>query len=148
MMQYECVPFHKIGHEIAKNVVSHYEDVKKKEGLLSPDVDWKGYIELSDAGQCVAFIAKDGDKLVGYAVFVISNDMNHKSVIEASNTALFVNKEYRTKITKDFMKFAHDKLLESGLSRISYMVNDDRLGRLLQSAGLKNTHKLWTIENE
>ena len=148
MIEFKHLPFHEIGHVIASNISKHYDEIKEKDSYGMVDADWRGYLELSGQGNCIAFCAYDGDKLAAYSVFVLSQNMNHKKHIDAMNVALYVYPEYRAKVTVKLLKYANDVLLESGVSEIAYMVKDDRIGKILGRAGLEPTHTLWALRNE
>lgn len=147
-MKFECVPFHTIGHEIAKNMEKHYEEVQKKEGYGKVNADWKTYLELSASGQCLAFIGKDNDEIRAYSVFILTHNINHKTVMEASNCALYVWPEYRGKGTIHFLKWINKYLQDLGVNEIGYLMHDEKIGKLLHKIGMKPTHTLWTIRNE
>ncbi len=140
---YDFVPFHTVAEEIAKNLETHYDDVELKDDYGRPNLDWDSYLQLSLAGKCKAAIAKDG-RLVGYTVFCISNNLNHKGVIEAVNTGIFIDKEYRGKITLTLIKKADEWLKEMGVMETIYILKDDRIGNLLKKADYKARHIVWS----
>lgn len=146
MIDYKIVPFHEVGELIAANLVNHYDDVSLKDAYGRPDVDWTTYLQQSMAGRCVAIIAKIKDKIVAYSVFIVGNNINHKSFIEATNTAMFIDKEYRGKITSQFLKKTNEFLKNYGVNEILYILLDDRLGNLLKRQKFEAKHKVWSIK--
>lgn len=142
-MIYDFVPFHLVAEEIAKNLENHYDDVDLKDEYGRPNLDWDSYLQLSLAGRCHAVIARQG-KLIGYSVFCISNNLNHKDVVEAANTGIFVNKEYRGKITLELIRKSDEYLKGIGVNEISYILKDDRIGMILRRVKYKAKHILWS----
>ncbi len=90
-MIYDFVPFHLVAEEIAKNLKNHYNDVDLKDEYGNPDLDWDAYLELSLAGKCHAVIVRD-TRLIAYSVFYISNNLNHKTLVEAANAGIFIDR--------------------------------------------------------
>lgn len=143
-MIYDFVPFHLVAEEIAKNLENHYDDVDLKDDYGRPNLDWDAYLQLSLAGMCKVLTVKDDDKLIGYSCFCINNNLNHKGFIEASNTGIFVNKEYRGKIILEIIRKSDEYLKELGVMEIIYVLNDDRIGALLKRAKYKAKHIVWS----
>ena len=142
-MIYDFVSFHEVAEELAKNLENHYDDVKEKDDYGRPDLDWDIYLQLSLAGKCKVVTAREG-KLVGYSVFCIGNNLNHKGVIEASNAGIFIDKEYRGKITLELIRLSDEYLKEIGVMETIYVLKDDRIGTLLKRAKYKARHTVWS----
>lgn len=147
-MEFRVAPFHKVGHEISLNMKRHYADMEEKEGYGPIDADWRSYIEASNFGNCLVFLAECDKKIVAYSVFMLSFNINHKTKKEASNSAFYIDPEYRAKITGKFLRYINSWLLDKGIDEISYLVRDERIGKLLKRIGMKPTHTLWTLRNE
>lgn len=147
-MEFKCLPFHEIGHEIARNMKAHYTEMSEKEGYGEINADWKTYLDLSGVGNCLAFVAMVEERMVAYSVFILSLNINHKTIIEASNTAMYVWPDYRGKGTLQFFKWINDYLQNLGVKEIGYLVRDERIGKLLGKIGMKPTHTLWTLRSE
>lgn len=143
-MIYDFVPFHLVAEEIAKNLENHYDDVDLKDDYGRPNLDWDSYLQLSLAGRCkVATVRKD-EKLIGYSCFCISNNLNHRGIIEASNSGIFIDKEYRGKITLELIRKSDEYLKAIGVMETIYIFNDDRIGILLRRAKYKAKHTVWS----
>lgn len=143
MIEYALVPFHAVADHVAKNLPTHYQDVGKKDDYGPPDLDWEYYLQASHQGLCFAVTATDSGDIVAYSVFFISNNANHKTFIEASNGGFFIQEEYRGRL--DLIGNAHRLLKPLGVHEINYLLNDDRIGKLLTRKGYEPTHKLWRI---
>lgn len=143
-MIYDFVPFHLVAEEIAKNLENHYSDVDLKDDYGAPNLDWDSYLQLSLAGRCKVLTVRFEDKLIAYSAFCISNNLNHKDVIEATNTGIFIDKAYRGKITLEVIRCADEYLKNMGINEIIYVLNDDRIGALLKRAKYKAKHIVWS----
>jgi len=141
---WDFVPFHEVAQEIAMNLDRHYEDVDQKDDYGPPNLDWELYIEQSLAGQCLAIVARDKAKLVGYSVFFVGGNANHKGIKEATNTGIFIDKAYRGKITGALLKKTDEYLSRIGVNEASYLLSDDRIGKLLERNRYAVTHKQWS----
>lgn len=143
-MIYDLVPFQEIAEDVAKNAETHYADMGIKEGYGRPDLDWEMYLQMSLAGRCVAVTARDKGELKAYSVFLLSNNLHYKKFIEAMSTGFFIDKDYRGKITSEFIKKCDELLERIGVMQTSYSLSDDRLGRLFERVGYKASNIIWS----
>jgi hypothetical protein len=143
MVQYALEPFHQIASDVALKIPAHYAE-KKSFGL--PNLDWDYYLTASHMGLCKAITVRDDDKLVGYSVFFISHDTDRKHIQIATNAGVFLDPEYRGKIAIQLLKKSDEYLKELGAQEINYLLDDDRLGRLLGRNGYKSEYKLWSVK--
>ncbi len=139
-MIYDFVPFHLVAEEIAKNLENHYDPNEDK----FPNLDWDSYLQLSLADRCKAVIIRNEGKLIAYSVFCISQNLNHKEVLEAANTGIFIDKAYRGKIILEFLRKSDEYLKELGVMEVTHIINDERFGALLKRVGYKAKHKVWS----
>lgn len=141
-IQFDLVPFHEVGEEIARYVPLHYEDVKDY-GL--PNVDWDYFLYASAQGKCWAITVRD-EKLVGYSVFFIESNTNHKHIKEAVNAGLYVDKKYRGRTALTLLKKSDEFLKKLNVDVINYTLKDERIGRLLARGGYKPEHIVWSMK--
>ena len=139
-MIYDFVPFHLVAEEIAKNLENHYDPNEDK----MPNLDWDSYLQLSLADRCKVVIIRDNGRLIAYSVFCISQNLNHKEVMEASNTGIFIHKEYRGKVISEFLHRSDEYLRKLGVMEVTHIINDRRFGVLLKRAGYKAKHTVWS----
>lgn len=145
-MIYQIEPFHEIAEYVAEKVPEHYEEVKNREGSELPNMDWDYYLEASLSGQCIAITARDQGKLVGYSVFFIETNANHKHILEAVNSGIFLERKYRGRESLNLLRKTTEMLKQRGVHTISYLLKDDRIGKLLSRNGYKMDMKLWSIK--
>lgn len=142
-MIYDFVPFHLVAEEIAENLENHYDDVDLKDEYGRPNLDWNCYLKLSLDDRCKVVTVRT-DKLVAYSCFCISNNLNHKSIIEAMNTGIFIDKEYRGKITLELIRKSDEFLKKMGINEVNYVIKDQRIGLLLKRRNYEAKHTVWS----
>lgn len=143
-MIYDFVPLHDVAGEIAKNLDKHYEDADSRDDYGKANIDWDNYFALSRDGKCRVVTARKDGEMVGYSIFIIGTNINHKHIIEALNTGLFIQKGYRGKIVSEFLRKTDEYLNELGVMRVNYALSDDRLGALLKRKGYKAKFITWS----
>lgn len=146
MISFDFVPLHKVGHEIAPNIARHYAEMSDGDEYGVPEIDWDTYLALSHAGHCLVLTVRDGEKLVGYSVYTIGRNPRYKQIIEASSAGIFLEKEYRGKLSEQFIKKADEYLKKIGVQETIYVLSDDRVGRLLGRGGYESKYKVWSIK--
>lgn len=143
-MIFDFVPFHEVAGDIAKNLDRHYDDVDFKDDYGRPDLDWDSYLNLSLAGLCkVVAVRKEGE-LIAYSVFCSGKNMNHKTKTEASNCGIWIKKEYRGRLINTLLKKSDEYLKELGIMEVNYILNDDRIGKLLKRVKYQARHIVWS----
>lgn len=145
-MIYQIEAFHDIAGYVAKNVSEHHKEADERETSEPLNMDWDYYFEASLAGQCIAITARDDGELVGYSVFFIETNANHKHILEAVNSGVFLEKKYRGRESLNLFKRSTELLRGKGIHAINYLIKDDRIGKLLSRQGYKMEMKLWSIK--
>lgn len=142
-MIFQAVPFREIAHFIQANQLQHYVDASEIAEHDLPDIDMDYYLQASDAGMCIAVIAlNDDNEIIAYSVFIIGNAPNHKTIMEANNTAIWVKKEHRGRLSFQLVREA-EKILFAMVDEISYNVPSDSLGGFLGQLGYKSQYTVW-----
>ncbi len=90
---------------------SHKKEVAPyQELVLNPD--WDYYERLEDEDMFVIFTAKNGDNLVGYVAYFISNSLHYKDSTFATMDIIYLSPEERgTGTAKSLVAFAEDYLI-------------------------------------
>lgn len=141
MIEFGFVPLHEVAREIAPNIGRHYAEMTDGDDYGLPDIDWDSYLAASYAGCVRVVTARDNGILVGYSVFTLGNNLRYKNLIEANSDGIFLEKEYRGALFKEFKKKIDEYLPSIGVREVNYCLSDDRVGRAL---GCKTTHKVWS----
>lgn len=68
--------------------IAYYEDIPL-------DVDWNFYQEADKRGLLRIFTVRDGEELVGYAVYLVRHAPHYKSSLQAVQDVIFLAPEYR-----------------------------------------------------
>lgn len=144
MITWDFVPVHTIAGEIAPNVERHYFEISEKDEYGVPNIDWRYYLEASNSGLCWAVTARDDGKLIGYSVFTISENPRYKHLLEANGNGLFIEKEYRGKLGMTFLKKTDEYLQKAGVKETNYIINGERVPKLLSRRGYKSTYKVYS----
>jgi hypothetical protein len=80
--------------EIKPLLKRHYEEIAiHKQFPLRPD--WERYETVARLGKLVIVTAREGKKLVGYAVFLVSRHLHYTTQRLAANDVIFIDKPYR-----------------------------------------------------
>jgi hypothetical protein len=144
MITYHLEPLHEMAPEGIDKLSSHFEGYESSYGKLN--MDWDYYLAASYAGQCKAVTVRDDGKLVGYALFFIGHNPDHKHIIQATNSGIYLDEKYRGKVSLQLLRKSDEFMKELGAHEINYLLKDDRIGRLLGRNGYKSDHRLWSIK--
>jgi predicted acetyltransferase len=101
----------------------HYDELALHKEHIPLDPDYDRYLSLESKENLKTYLLKDGNKLVGYAVFLISPMLHYKSTICAANDILYISKEHRKGMTGvKFIKYCEQKLKEEGVNKITWHI--------------------------
>lgn len=102
---------YKIGKECWDEV-----DQMSKEAPFDPD--WDQYEQMNNAGMVRYYTAYDGNKLIGFGIFVISLSLHSKGMYIASSDCVYLKKPYRGK-GAEFINLIQQDLREQKVKRFS-----------------------------
>lgn len=146
MIFFDFIPLHCVLEEIKPNVARHYTEMTEGDEYGEPDMDWDLYVALSKMNRCYVVTARDKGKLVGYSAYTFSTLSRYRTVKSAANEALFLEKEYRSKYSRIFIRKCEQYLMLTGVSETKYILSDDRVGRLLGANGYQTKYKVWSVK--
>lgn len=147
-MNFKTVPFHLVENEIKEILPEHYKNAAENDNYDPLDVDWDYYRLASQMGTCFCILALDKDGISGYSIFFIDKDAHSKNIIEAQNSAVFVKKEKRGRLSIALFKEAESAMKSFGADKISYPVKSEALGKFLKRNGYKQDCIVWSKTNE
>lgn len=143
-MKYYIVPFHSVRNDVEKIINDNKDDFKRTFGDVNVDYDY--FMNASLQGK--AFVCMMFDKGIhGLAGFLLNEEANAKN-IEAENVMFFVEKPYRGKKTKEFMKFCNESTQKIGADKMTFTIKNDAFGRILKMYGFKPEYTTWSIDFE
>ena len=148
MINFRTVPFHLVESEVKELLPEHYDCACEKDEYEALDVDWDYYRIASQAGTCFCILALDKNGIVGYSIFFIETDAHSKNILEATNSAVFVKKEKRGRLSIALFNEAESVAKSLGAHKISYSVKNDRFGKFLQRNGYKQDCIIWSKNHE
>jgi GNAT superfamily N-acetyltransferase len=118
--------------------VAHYADMP-----LNPN--WPWYEASEAAGQLRIFTARDGETLIGYAIYVIGPGLHYRDFTYANQDILFVLPEYRRGFTgRELLRFTEQALRADGVHLVLQHVKVAHdFGPLLRREGYEPIDTIW-----
>lgn len=91
----------------------HWEEVALNKQLMVLKPDLEKYAKLEELGLIIALFAYADNKIAGYSVNIIVNNMHYSDLIMCQNDVIFVSKEHRTsslgiRLIKETEKYARE----------------------------------------
>lgn len=78
--------------------------------------DWGLLEKLEEIDSTKFYTVRDGDKIIGYALFIVNPMINREGYLVANNNVIFVLKEYRNEgIGDSLLKYIEDDLRKMGV---------------------------------
>ena len=145
-MKIELHPLHLVLDEIEANHKRHYSEMTDGDEYGEPDVDWELYRALSQAGSMACVTMRDEDKLVGWAAFSFGTNPRYKTMMQAENHGLFIEKDYR-KYSDMFIRKCLEFTRTVGAQETNFTESDDRVGKWLAKHGAKSTYKVYSFNH-
>lgn len=96
MITFHQEPFAKAYRDASAAIARHYDEIAEDKhiiGLIDPDLEYYAALEKRDMLRVL--VARDGNKLVGYYIAVISNNKHYKSVLCATEDMYYLDPDYR-----------------------------------------------------
>lgn len=74
---------------------SHYEELATNKKLMKLDPDWDVYYKMESLKKILIIAAFEGNKIVGYSVNLLSNNLHYKDLFMCQNDILYIHPDYR-----------------------------------------------------
>ena len=141
---YARVPIARVVTQLQALAEREYAEVGQKD-LDRLNVDWDRYRELDVAGKLATFIAKRGEIVVGYAVFIVQTHIHYADALVAANSAVYVVPEARAgRVVLNLLRFAEAGLAALGVRKVYYHVKRERdFGRLLERLAYRDSERMY-----
>lgn len=132
----ECIPL----------IERHWEEIAINKDRIKLNPDWDAYDLLEDSGRLTIFTARSSEKLVGYLVVLLGNNIHYKDHVFASNDIIYLHPDYRKGMTGvKLIKFAEKYLKKDG---VSVMVMNTKVHSpfdiILERLGFTPTERLYS----
>lgn len=136
---------HYLWPEIAPLLKEHYDEIAHYKDIpLDPDVD--GYNALEEQGRLRCFTARDGGRLIGYAIFICGPNLHYKSTRIANQDVLFIHPSHRNGIAAmRFFEFFEKRLAGEGWQLVLQheKIAHPALGRICGKRGYEPMDRVW-----
>lgn len=110
----------------------HYEEIAHNKQDIKLDPDWARYDAMEQAGNLIAYTARDEGKLVGYSVFFVNYHIHYNSTLVGQNDVLYLLPEYRKGMTGiRLIKYSIAQLEARGVDKIHWHVKFDHDFRVI-----------------
>mgnify|MGYP001212551605 CR=1 FL=1 len=85
--------------EVGPLLQKHWEEIALDKARIDLQPDWAVYDILYDNNKMHVTTARDGTKLVGYAIFILTNALHYKQLSIADGDVFWLDPEYRKGLT-------------------------------------------------
>ena len=122
-------------------VRKHYEEIAQFPEVQKLDPDFEAYDRMEQAGKLWVLTARDGGKLVGYIVMLVSHDLHYRQLLRAVEDIHFILPEYRKGILGyRMLRRTRDEMKAKGVQTVTFRTKAgkshgvliERLGGVLQ----------------
>ena len=142
-MDFQTEKFTDIEHEVLPLLEKHWAEVSVYDDL-KVDVNTESYKVLSDNEALIIFTARVDGKLVGYASFFLGTSLHIKTLFQAIQDAVYLDKQYRSK-DSGFIKWCETRLKDMGVQIIFHMVKENYdWSKSLMGSGYKLDEKVYS----
>lgn len=120
---YAAEPMYRVRDEIVPLLNEHWHEIAHYKDIpLEPD--WKGYEHLEDVGKLRIYTVRDdGQRLVGYCVFIVTGHLHYSSSITAFQDILFLLPSHRGSLVgANLIAFAEADLRKDGVQLVTQHV--------------------------
>jgi hypothetical protein len=94
--------------------VAHYKDIPL-------DVDKDIFFKLEDMGMLRTYIAREGGKMIGYALFLVKPHPHYKKTLCAGQDVIFIHPDHRGNGLK-FIKWCDEQLKAEGVAIVTHHI--------------------------
>jgi GNAT superfamily N-acetyltransferase len=113
-------PVHGTWRELDILLHDYFSRTKAKEGIPPLRMNWDVFIKLNEQGHVMLFTARDGERLVGFALYYIHAHLHHMGMMAASCDILAVDVDHRGKgIATAMLKYAEHVFRNRGIDFIT-----------------------------
>ena len=95
MVKYQQEFLSQVELDIQYLIELHWSEIALNQDNIKLNPDWSAYHSLEEHGKLKIFTARDGDRLVGYFVVIVGNNIHYKDHLFATNDIIYMHKDYR-----------------------------------------------------
>ena len=147
MIEFKESNVKELSQDIYPLLKEHYEEIALNRDVIKLKPDWEGYKALENIGALHCIAVRDGNKLIGYSISIISNSLHYKDNIFAINDVLFISKEYRkARVGYRLIKFMKKCFEKRNVSIAHFHVKIDHdFSDLLEFVGCEQVEKVFQM---
>lgn len=125
----------------------HSEESSDRLDIISLGINHQGYLRLESKRQLETHTIRDGNKLIGYFNWIITNPMHYINSTTAMSTMIYVLPEYRKGLLGyKFIKWSIGQIKERRVNRILIGIKPHHdFGKLLERLGATHYEKVYSI---
>ena len=119
-IKYAVESFGKCLEEMKPILQKHYEEVAMYQDKIPLDPDYEKYFALEEMGILHTVTVRDGGKLIGYFLSMVTPNLHYSTTTYAVNDVLYLDEDYRELgVGQKMFAFAEEKLRENGANVIT-----------------------------
>lgn len=113
---------------------------------LELDIDLDYYLQLEEMDACKFFTLRDKNELIGYAIYCITYEVNHKNKKLAVEKGVFIEKSRRGG-GLEFITYCEQSLKALGITEVIQVVPiTSKWGKFLKYKGYKEIEVMYSKE--
>lgn len=132
-----------LAKELQPLLEKHWREIANYQSVIPLAVNWDVYRQADAGGKLAVLVAREGDIMIGYSVFMLVRGAHYRSSLFAMNDVIYVLPEYRHGRTGLALIKESEKLLRAkGCVKISWHVKErnadgttNPLGAILRKLG-------------
>jgi GNAT superfamily N-acetyltransferase len=124
--------------DIKPLLVRHWEEIARNKDTVKLDPDYTLYATLDERGQLLICTARDGDRLVGYAIYFTFFQIHYRKTRWAESDIFWIDPELRLPtVALRLFKFCETELRAQGVKVLHTRAKNAHpaAGRLLEHLG-------------
>ena len=145
MITYQVEKWSDIVMELSEIFDANWEETGHYQDKLNLNPDYDKYAILDENGLLHVVTTRDGEKLVGYFISLVTTHLHYKDTLHAMNDMLYLIKDYRKgRIAINMFKYAEKDLQERGVKVLTLsMKTMQPFDSLCESLGYSNIERVY-----
>lgn len=145
MLTYRRETIAAIKDEILPLLDAHWREIALDQDTVKLDPDWATYDVLDQIGALLIVTARHEGTLVGYAVYLISQNIHYKNLRGAENDLYWLDPVYRKgRAGIELFRAAEFLLAGEGVQKVTHKVKlDHDVGRVFERLGYKPIERIY-----
>lgn len=134
---FQVESFSKVRPEVNELILAHWEEIALNKDTVPLDPDWDTYYKADAGGVLHLVTARDGEKLVGYSVYIVTTNLHYRSLTVADTDIFYLSPSYRKGMCGvRLIKFSEESLKGRGVNKIITKAKlHNQVGSLLEKIG-------------